>query len=148
MPTSTKKSPSFSDFERQAMRERAMELKAEAKMNKNRAEGERAIMDKIDEMPEPDKSMAKKIHEIVTKTAPMLMPRTWYGMPAYTNKDGKVVCFFQSGAKYESRYCTLGFQDSSHLDDGNMWPASFALVKLTEAEEKKIAELVKKAVRQ
>ena len=144
MPT-TKKSPSFSDAERAAMRERAMELKAEAKMSKNREEGEKAIITKIAEMPEPDKSMAKKIHEIVTKTAPELMPRTWYGMPAYTNKAGKVVCFFQSGAKYESRYCTFGFQDSANLDDGNMWPASFALTKLSADEENKLAELVKKA---
>lgn len=146
MPTAKKTSPSFSDFEQKAMRERALELKAEAKMSKSRAEGEKAIMAKISDMPEPDKSMATKIHEIVTKNAPMLMPKTWYGMPAYANKDGKVVCFFQSGAKYESRYCTFGFQDSAHLDDGNMWPASFALVNITAAEEKLIAELVKKAV--
>ena len=115
-------------------------------MSKNRAEGEKAIMAKIADMPEPDKSMAKKVHDIVSKHAPMLMPRTWYGMPAYTNDKGKVVCFFQSGAKYESRYCTFGFQDSANLDDGNMWPTTFALIKLTETEEKKIIELVKKAI--
>lgn len=146
MPVSKNKTVGFSDFEQKAMRERAMELKAEEKMKKNRAVGEKAIMDKIADMPEPDKTMAEKIHEIVTNTAPMLMPRTWYGMPAYTNKDGKVVCFFQSGAKYESRYCTLGFQDSATLDNGNMWPASFALKQITAKEEKIIIELVKKAV--
>jgi uncharacterized protein YdhG (YjbR/CyaY superfamily) len=136
----------FSDFERNAMKQRALELRAEERMSKDRAVGEKAIQDKIAEMPAADQSMAKKVHTIVTSNAPSLMPKTWYGMPAYANKAGKVVCFFQSGAKYESRYCTLGFTDSANLDEGNMWAAGFALVKLTAAEEKKIVELVKKAV--
>lgn len=137
----------FSDFEKEAMRNRARELKAEQKANRTRAQGEADVQAAIAAMPQPDKDMAKKVHQLVSETAPDLMPKTWYGMPAYANKDGKVVCFFQSGNKYEARYCTLGFNDASNLDDGNMWAASFALVKLTGAEEKKIVELVKKAVR-
>ncbi len=138
--------PVFSDFEKQAMRERAKELRAEAKMNKNRAEGEKAIDAVIALMKEPDKSMAKRIHKLVTETAPQLFPKTWYSMPAYANADGKVVCFFQAGSKFEARYSTLGFNDSANLDDGNMWPTSFVLLKLTPVEEKRIIELVKKAV--
>ena len=140
------KNQGFSDAEKAAMKERAKELKAEARMNKNRAEGEQAIRENIGAMPEPDRSMAGRIHELVTATAPDLMPRTWYGMPAYA-RDGKVVCFFKPAEKFESRYATFGFNDTANLDDGNMWPDSFALKKLTAAEEKKIVALVKKAVR-
>ena len=142
----TKKTSGFSDFERAAMKERAQEAKAEERMNKNREAGESAILEKIAEMPEPDRTMAERIHAIVKANAPDLMPKTWYGMPAYA-RDGKVVCFFQSAEKYESRYCTFGFTDQANLDEGNMWPASFALKALTAAEEEKIAELVKKAAR-
>ncbi len=128
------------------MRERARELKAEERMLKDRKAGEQAIKDKLADMPAADRAIGERIHDIVTKNAPMLMPKTWYGMPAYANKDNKVVCFFQSGHKYESRYCTFGFQDAAHLDDGTMWPTSFAVTKLTAEDEKKIAALVKKAV--
>lgn len=137
----------FSDFERDAMRQRAQELRAEAKAKNKRVAGEATIKSAIAEMPEPDKSLAKKVHEIVTKTAPKLLPKTWYGMPAYTNSDDKVICFFQSGHKYKARYCTFGVQDSAKLDDGNMWATSFALIKIGPAEEKKIVELIKKAGR-
>ena len=128
------------------MRERAKELKAEERASKDRAAGERDVLEKIDEMPPSDRTMAKKLHQIVKKNAPDLMPRTWYGMPAYT-KDGKVVCFFQSADKFKARYATLGFNDKANLDQGDMWPTSFALKKLGAGEEKKIAALVKKAVR-
>jgi uncharacterized protein YdhG (YjbR/CyaY superfamily) len=140
-PTSSKKSGGFSDFERAAMKERAAELKAEAK----KADGAKALLAKIAEMPQPDRALAEGVHAIVTATAPDLAPKTWYGMPAYA-REGKVICFFQSGAKYQSRYCTFGFQDAANLDEGNMWPTAFALKKLTAAEEKTIAALVKKAV--
>jgi uncharacterized protein YdhG (YjbR/CyaY superfamily) len=136
----------FSAAEKEAMRERAKELKAEARLNKNRAEGEKAIREKIAEMSEPDRSMAERIHAVVTAGAPDLMPRTWYGMPAYANGEGKVVCFFTPAEKFESRYATFGFNDTANLDDGAMWPTSFALKKLTAAEEKKIGALVKQAV--
>jgi uncharacterized protein YdhG (YjbR/CyaY superfamily) len=139
------KSEGFTDAEKSAMKERARELKAEARMNKSRAEGEKAIREKIDEMSEPDRSMAERIHAIVTTSAPDLMPRTWYGMPAYA-RDGKVVCYFTPAEKFESRYATFGFNDTANLDDGAMWPTSFALAKLTAAEEKKIGALVRKAV--
>ena len=132
--------------ERAAMRERAKELKAEERLSKDRAAGERDVLEKIAEMPPSDRKMAKKLHEIVKKGAPDLMPRTWYGMPAYT-QDGKVVCFFQSADKFKARYATLGFNDKANLDTGDMWPTSFALKKLGAAEEKKIAALVRKAVR-
>lgn len=139
------KSKGFSDFEKQAVRERAKELKAEQKMNSNRAAGEKAILDRIASMPEPDRSMAKRIHQIVTETAPELMPKTWYSMPAYAKEDGKAVVFFQDAKKFEARYATLGFNDSAQLDDGEMWPTAFALKKLGAAEETKIRALVKKA---
>ena len=132
----------FSDDERAAMKERAKELKASA----NRAEGERELLAKIKEMPPSDRAMAEKIHSIVTSTAPDLWPRTWYGMPAYT-KDGKVICFFKSANKFKTRYATFGFEESAQIDVGTMWPTSFGLTKLTPADEKKIAALVKKAVR-
>ena len=146
--TDTKKSgEGFTDEEKAAMKERAKELKAEARAGKDRAEGEKAILAAIDAMKEPDHSMAKRLHELVTASAPMLFPKTWYGMPAYANADGKVICFFQAAQKFGSRYATFGFNDTANLDEGNMWAASFALVKLTAAEEANIIALVKKAVR-
>jgi uncharacterized protein YdhG (YjbR/CyaY superfamily) len=123
------------------MRERAQELKAEAR----KADGESAVLAKIAEMPEPDRAMAKRLHAIITVSAPVLSPKTWYGMPAYA-KDGKVVCFFQSAEKFKSRYATFGFSDEANLDEGAMWPTSFALKELTAAEEARIGALVKKAV--
>jgi uncharacterized protein YdhG (YjbR/CyaY superfamily) len=124
------------------MKERARELKAEA----SKADGENALLAKVAEMPQPDRAMAKKLHSIVKANAQGLTPKTWYGMPAYANDDGKVICYFQSADKFKSRYATFGFNDQANLDKGDMWPTSFALKKLTAAEEKKIAALVKKAV--
>jgi uncharacterized protein YdhG (YjbR/CyaY superfamily) len=141
----TQKSEGFTDEERAAMKERARELKAEARANK-KAEGESDLLAKIAEMQEPDRAMAERLHEIVKASAPALSPKTWYGMPAYANKDGKVVCFFQSAQKFSSRYATLGFSDKANLDEGAMWPTSFALKELTAAEEAKIGALVKRAV--
>ena len=140
-----KASQGFTAEEQAAMRERAKELKAEARMNKNRAEGEQALLEKIAEMEGADRAMAEKLHEIITASAPDLLPKTWYGMPAYA-KDGKVVCFFQSAQKFNARYATFGFSDTANLDEGAMWPTSFALKELTEAEERRIEALVKKAV--
>jgi uncharacterized protein YdhG (YjbR/CyaY superfamily) len=137
----SKTSKGFSDEERAAMKERAQELKAEAR----RADGESALLAKVAEMPEPDRAMAERLHAIVKASAPALSPKTWYGMPAYA-KDGKVLCFFQSADKFKSRYATLGFTDEANLDEGAMWPTYFALKKLTAAEEAKIGALVKKAV--
>ena len=142
---STKKSKGFTAEERAAMRERAKEQKAEERANKNRAAGESDVLAKIAEMQEPDRSMAERLHEIVKASAPALSPKTWYGMPAYA-KDGKVVCFFQSAQKFNSRYATLGFSDEANLDEGAMWPTSFALKELTATEEAKISDLVKRAV--
>jgi uncharacterized protein YdhG (YjbR/CyaY superfamily) len=135
----------FSAEERAAMKERARELKAEARASRDRDAGERDVLAKIAEIPEPDRVMAERLHAIITASAPALWPKTWYGMPAYA-KEGKVVCFFQSAQKYNSRYSTFGFQDAANLDEGAMWPTSFALTKLTATEEKRIAALVKKAV--
>ena len=140
-----KTSAGFSAEERAAMKERAKELRAEARAGKDRAAGERAVLAKIAEMPEPDRAMAERLHAIIEESAPVLSPKTWYGMPAYA-KEGKVVCFFQSGQKYNSRYSTFGFQDAANLDDGAMWPTAFALTELTAADEARIAALVKKAV--
>jgi len=140
-----KKSEGFTAEERAAMRERAKELKAEARQNKRRAEGESDLLAKIAEMEEPDRAMAERLHEIVKASAPALSPKTWYGMPAYA-KDGKVVCFFQSAQKFGARYATLGFSDEADLDEGAMWPTSFALKELTAAEGAKIGALVKRAV--
>ena len=140
-----KKSKGFTDEERAAMKERARELKAEARANRTRAEGESDVLAKIAEMPGPDRAIAKRIHAIVTESAPDLSPKTWYGMPAYA-RDGKVVCFFQSAKKFDSRYATFGFSDEAKIDDGAMWPTSFALKKLTAADEARIGALVKKAV--
>ncbi len=136
----------FTDEEKAAMKERAKELKAEARANKDRAAGESAVLAAIAKMKEPDRSMGKRLHEIITASAPELMPKTWYGMPAYANADGKVICFFQAASKFNTRYATFGFQHDANIDEGNMWAASFALIKLTPAEEAKISELVKKAV--
>jgi uncharacterized protein YdhG (YjbR/CyaY superfamily) len=141
-----KKSEGFTAEERAAMRERAKELKAEERANKNRAAGESDLLAKIAEMPEPDRAMAERLHEIVKASAPALSPKTWYGMPAYANKDGKVVCFFQSAQKFNARYATLGFSDAANLDEGAMWPTSFALKELGGAEKAKIGALVKRAV--
>src|SRR5918992_2944868 len=138
---SAKKSKGFTDEERAAMKERAREQKAEAQ----KADGERAVLAKIAEMQEPDRAMADRIHAIIKASAPELSPKTWYGMPAYA-KDGKVVCFFQSAQKFNSRYATLGFSDEANLDDGTMWPTAFALTALTAADEEKIAALVQQAV--
>src|ERR671915_501611 len=144
---SGKKSKGFTDEERAAMKERARELKAAARRGPraDKAGGESAVLAKIAEMPEPDRAMAKRLHAIIKASAPVLSPKTWYGMPAYA-KDGKVVCYFQSAHKFKSRYATFGFNDAAKLDEGNMWPTSFALKELTAAEEKKIGALVKKAV--
>ena len=140
-----KKSKGFTAAEKAAMKERAKELKAEARANKNRAEGESDVLAKIAEMPEPERAMAKRLHAIITASAPILAPRLWYGMPAYA-KDGKIVCFFQSAQKFDTRYATFGFNDTANLDEGAMWPTAFALKELTAAEEKRIGALVKKAV--
>jgi uncharacterized protein YdhG (YjbR/CyaY superfamily) len=136
----------FTDEERAAMKERAAELKAEARAKRNRADGESDLLAKVAEMQPADRAMAERLHKIVKATAPELMPRTWYGMPAYADEDGKIVCFFQSAQKFKSRYATLGFSDKANLDEGAMWPTSYALTKLTKAEEAKIAALVKQAV--
>jgi hypothetical protein len=136
----------FTREERRAMQERARELKAEARANKSRADGERALLAKIAELPEPERAMAQRLHAIITANAPGLVPKTWYGMPAYADAEGKIVCFFQSAQKFSTRYATLGFNDSARLDDGAMWPTAFALKELTDAEEAKISALVKKAV--
>jgi uncharacterized protein YdhG (YjbR/CyaY superfamily) len=144
--TSTgKKSKGFTDEERAAIKERAQELKAGARANKNKADGEKDVLAKIAEMPEPERAMARRLHEIIKASAPALSPKTWYGMPAYA-KDGKVVCFFQSAQKFNTRYASLGFSDEANLDEGALWPVAFALKELTAAEEAKIGALVKKAV--
>jgi uncharacterized protein YdhG (YjbR/CyaY superfamily) len=140
--STTKNSKGFSAEERAAMKERAKELKAEAE----KADGEKALLEKLAEMPEPDRSMGERLHAIIKASAPALLPKTWYGMPAYANKEGKVVCFFQSADKFKARYATFGFNDSANLDEGAMWPTSFALKELTAADEARIAALVKKAV--
>jgi uncharacterized protein YdhG (YjbR/CyaY superfamily) len=138
---SGKKSKGFTDEERAAMKERAQELKAEAR----RADGESDVLAKIAEMPKSDRAMAERLHAIIKASAPALSPKTWYGMPAYA-KDGKVVCYFQSAHKFKSRYATFGFNDTANLDEGSMWPTSFALKGLTATEEARISALVKKAV--
>ncbi len=137
-----KTSSGFSPEEQAAMKERARELKAEAQ----KADGETAVLEKVAEMPPVDRAIAERLHAIIRDTAPELSPRTWYGMPAYA-KDGKVLCFFQSGGKFGSRYCTFGFQDAANLDDGAMWPTSFALNELDSAAEKTIVALLTRALR-
>jgi uncharacterized protein YdhG (YjbR/CyaY superfamily) len=134
----------FTDAEKAAMRERARELKAEKRRGAERADGERDLLAKIAEMPESDRVKAERIHAIVKANAPALTPKTWYGMPAYA-RDGKIVCFFKSADKFKSRYATLGFEEDAHLDDGTMWSTSWALTKLTPADEARIGALVKKA---
>lgn len=143
---SGKTTQGFSDAEKAAMKERAKELKAEARASKDRAAGESALLAAIAALPEPDHAMAMRLHEIITASAPALAPKTWYGMPAYANADGKVVCFFTPASKFNSRYATFGFNDDANLDDGAMWPTSFALKALTAAEEVRISALVKRAV--
>lgn len=147
MPTAKKKFEGFSAEEREAMHNRAKELAAEAKSSKNRAVGEKQVLDAIAGLSGSDKKIAMRLHEIITKCAPSLFPKTWYGFPAYA-KDDKVICFFQYAGKFKARYATLGFSDSSLLDDGNMWPVAFGLKELGAKEEAKIIELVKKAVGQ
>ena len=140
------RSRGFSAEERSAMKERAQELKAQARRGaRSKKDGESDVLEKIAEMPEPDRQMALRLHEIVKAGAPALSPRTWYGMPAYA-LDGKVVCFFQGAKKFKARYATFGFNDAANLDEGDMWPTSFALKELTPAVEERIAELVKGAV--
>jgi len=141
-----KKSEGFTDEERAAMKARAQELKAGARANKNKADGETDVLATIAAMPEPDRAMAKRLHEIIKASAPALSPKTWYGMPAYA-RDGKVVCFFQSAQKFKTRYASFGFSDAANLDEGALWPVAFALKELTAAEEARIVALVKKAVR-
>jgi uncharacterized protein YdhG (YjbR/CyaY superfamily) len=142
---SGEKSQGFTDEERAAMRARAQELKAEARADKDRADGESAVLAAIAAMPERDRAMGERLHAIIKASAPALAPKTWYGMPAYA-KDGKVVCFFKCAAKFNARYATFGFSDTANLDDGAMWPTEFALTELTAAAEARIAALVKQAV--
>ena len=141
-----KTSKGFTDEEKAAMRNRAQELKAEARANKSRAEGESAVLAAIAALQEPDRALARRLHAIIQASAPALSPKTWYGMPAYANNDGNVVCFFQSAEKFKTRYATLGFSDKANLDEGSLWPVAFALKELTAAEEARIKALVKKAV--
>lgn len=141
-----KRSKGFTAEERAAMKERARELKAEARASKNKQAGERDVLAKIAEMPKSDRAMAERIHAVVMASAPDLLPKTWYGMPAYANADGKIVCFFTPAAKFKERYATFGFNADAHLDEGTMWPTSWALTKLTAADEATIAALVTKAV--
>ena len=143
--TKTSAKKGFSTDEKAAMRERARELKAESRRNADRADGEHDLLAKIAEMPKSDRVMAERIHAIVTANAPDLEPKTWYGMPAYA-RDGKLICFFKSADKFKSRYATFGFEENARLDDGSMWATSWALTKLTAADEAKIGALVKKAV--
>src|SRR5881397_3430516 len=143
----SKKFKGFTDEERGAMKERIQELKADARRGPraDKADGESAVLAKIAEMPEPDRAMGKRLHAIIKASAPVLSPRLWYGMPAYA-KDGKVVCFFQSAQKFNTRYATLGFSDAANLDEDALWPVAFALKELTATEEARIVALVKKAV--
>ncbi len=146
MPANNKKKVGvFSDEEREAMKNRAKELVAESKSNKNKAQEEHDVLAAIAKMSEPDRTIATRLHEVIKKVAPTLTPKTWYGFPAYAKGD-KIVCFFQYAGKFKARYATLGFSDTAQLDDGSMWPVAFALKKLTTAEEAKISTLVKKAV--
>jgi uncharacterized protein YdhG (YjbR/CyaY superfamily) len=141
----SRKSTGFTDEEKDAMKERAQELKAAARAKKDKADGESDVLAKIAAMQEPDRAMAERLHAIIKASAPALSPKTWYGMPAYA-RDGKVVCFFRSAQKFKTRYATFGFSDAANLDEGAMWPVAFALKKLTATEEARIVALVKKAV--
>lgn len=145
MPAKTE-NDGFSAEERAAMKERAAELRAEGKKGAKRADGLKAVLDRIAEMAPEDRELAERVHVVVTGTAPDLMPKTWYGMPAYADADGKVVVFFQDATKFKYRYSTLGFQEAAHLDDGDLWPVSYALVKWTPAVEKKVVALVRAAI--
>jgi len=142
----TTKNVGLSAEEKAAARERVRELKAEAKRGTDRASGEKALLTNVAAMPAADRVMAERIHAIVTKNAPELMPKTWYGMPAWANKDGKVVCFFKAASKFDQRYATFGFEEDGMIDDGSMWATSWGIKKLTAEDEKKLAALVKKAV--
>ena len=148
MPANTAKDESggFSAEERAAMKERAAELRAEGKKGAKKADGLQALLDKIEQMAPDDRALAGRVHVTVTSTAPELSPKTWYGMPAYENADGKIVVFFQDSGKFNYRYCTLGFQDAAHLDDGDLWPVSYALQKWSTVVERRIVELVKAAI--
>ena len=142
---SGKTSNVWTDEEKAAMKAIALERKAEARANKNRAEGEKTVLAAIAALPEADRSLAKRLHAIIKDSAPALSPKTWYGMPAYADEDGTVVCFFQSAAKFKTRYATIGFSDKASLDEGALWPVAFALTDLTPTEEARIRALVKKA---
>ena len=142
-----KASKGFTGEEKAAMRKRAQELKAEARENQNKAEGESAALAAIAALSAPDRALAERLHALIAASAPTLAPKTWYGMPAYANRDGQIVCFFQSAEKFKTRYATLGFSDKARLDDGALWPTSYALVAWTEAVEAQIAALVQQAVR-
>ncbi len=146
-PKTAKDKPAkgFTDGEKAAMKERARELKAEARANQDRAEGEKTVAAAIAKLPDPERAMAKRLHDIIKASAPALAPKTWYGMPAYA-KDGKIVCFFQSAQKFGTRYATLGFNDAANLDEGNLWPTAYGLKAMSSAEEAKISALIKKAV--
>jgi hypothetical protein len=144
-PVINQKSGGFTDEERAAMKERARELKAARRANKDKADGETDVLARIAEMQEPDRDMAERLHAIIKASAPDLTPKTWYGMPAYA-RDGKIVCFFQSAQKFNTRYATIGFNDGANLDEGGLWPVAFALKELTAVEEARIGALVKKAV--
>ena len=142
----TNEASSFSADERAAMKQRAAELRAEGKKGAKKADGLQAVLDSIAAMAPEDRAMAERVHVTVTANAPELLPKTWYGMPAYANADGKVVIFFQDSGKFNYRYSTLGFQDSANLDDGDVWPVSYALMEWTPMAEKRVAELVKAAI--
>jgi uncharacterized protein YdhG (YjbR/CyaY superfamily) len=148
MPTksTTTESDGFSPEERAAMKERAAELRAEGRKGAKKAEGLQALLDRVAEMAPEDRALAERVHVVVTREAPELLPKTWYGMPAYANADGKVVVFFQDSGKFSYRYSTLGFQDTAHLDDGDLWPVSYALMSWSDAVEKKVVELVRAAI--
>jgi len=148
MPAKNAKTESagFSAEERAAMKERAAELRAEGKKGAKKADGLQAVLDSIDQMAPEDRALAERVHVTVTAAAPELSPKTWYGMPAYSNADGKVVVFFQNAGKFNYRYSTLGFQDAANLDDGDMWPVAYALQKWSPVVEKKVTELVRAAI--
>ena len=148
MPTkkTATESEGFSAKERAAMKQRAAELRAEGKKGAKQADGLQAVLDAIEGMAPEDRAIAERVHVTITETAPDLMPKTWYGMPAYANAEGKVVVFFQNAGKFNYRYCTLGFQDTANLDDGDMWPVAYALMAWSPAVEKRVVELVKNAI--
>jgi uncharacterized protein YdhG (YjbR/CyaY superfamily) len=141
-----KSSKAFTDLELEAMKDKVEEERAARRKGAKKANGESDVLARIAEMEGSDRKMAERIHAIVTASAPELSPKTWYGMPAYARRDGKVVCFFQSASKFKSRYATFGFNDAAKIDEGNMWPTSFAVTELTAADEARIAALVKRAV--